>query len=563
MQFKPSVFGIWVSTQVGGARSIRFTTVLMTTMLLLSTPVDLSAGSRLHCRVEQHQLNDVVYQRFVERCDRIYRACVDYREKELGEPREIAGDNCMFPVKDAPEFSGPCPELLDELESSKYDDIDSVVARVRLRDWFMTDGKDSTIRFYKQDHSIKSIRELIQTQPNDVRALFYERHHKHLVETEEDVVASLRSAIKIYELDPNCSGDWMFNPNEIVHLIEDLLIQRHDNNSTVSTLPKHEFAELANSAFEALKKQYEHVYRTSENMRKLDYAQRLIEHPFLFVKDDLAKELGNILNIDPQEYIEDRRRSIIKNLTNLYVIEPVADQQQSVGMICNDYAFQIGLAIQCADLILSYVQQYQGALSPLPHWLLEAMVFLAMTASRECGPYSRDENVDFPYIHCTFCFQTLYCLPEEKQILRQRLSKVIDLVAWDENEFEYQLIKSYNDVDERSLSHYVRALALNDVALLHSVLLAKRLTYEGYKSSAIGVLDAATTRLSELEINAVPLEKMDYLGSETCNSSFSLNSEISDLSRLLSEIRKMREVLQEGRLYAFFESGRCSLRWGN
>ncbi|MCY4129504.1 MAG: hypothetical protein OXG15_09740 [Gammaproteobacteria bacterium] len=532
-------------------------------MLLLSMAGEPSAGSLLHCRVEQQQLNDTLYQRFVENCGRIYAACMDYREEVLGEPSEKAEDNCVFPVENDPEFSGPCPELLYELESPKYDDIDSVIARVRLRDWFMTESGNSTIRFYKQADSLRSIRKLITVEPNNLQALFYERHNKHLLEIEEDVIASLNSAIKIYELDPNCSRDWMFNPNEIVNLINDLLIQRATNDSNVAALSKLEFSELANAAFVAMQSQYEHVYSTSENIRKLDYAKRLIEHPFLFLNEDLAKELGSVLNVDPEGYMDARRRLVTKELIDLYVGDPTADEKQSLGMICNSYAFEIGLAEQCLALVDEAVHHYDRVQRPLPAWVWEAAMSLSITASQACDrPSSEDDGV-FKYLHCTFCFYASECLVDEGTHINKQLFELLENRRMLNDRFEYYLIKSYAQSNEESVRSFRRSVELSNAPILHSLLLAKRLQNRGYRKSAISLLDIALARVRELNVRAVVLVDHDYLGSETCNSTFRLRRNTRDLTNYVSEVEEMRKLLSEDKTYDFYEFGHCGLRWDN
>lgn len=541
-------------------RIFRFSVYVLLQSLIGSNVL---ADSYLHCKYKQQQLNDEIYQRFVEGCDRVYFSCVDFRMSEHGETRDDAGDNCIYPIKADAKFNGPCPDLLYELESAKYDGFDSVIARVNLREWFKTDGDRGYIEFYKQADSMKSIRSLLEEEPNNLRAVSYEHFHRYRFEDEEDIVALVKSAIKMYELDPNCSSVWKFNPHELVNLISDLLKDRKTENTNATDIPDGEFEEILTLAFYSMRKAYEHVYRSSENIRKLDYAKKLIEHPFMFLDEEYSKALGNILKIDPVKYSDDWRRTIVADLTDLYIENSGLDWKHSMGMICNDYAFEIGLANQCLDLISSRVAYFQTIQKPFPDWLLEAAVLLAMTASRECGPYSQKDNVDFHYLHCTFCHQTLYCLDDEKNDLRSKIIEIFSEKTKLEHPFEYYLIRSYGELAESTLSHYQKALSINDVALLHASLLAKRLKYEGFPDTALGVLDAALSRMNLLNVSAVLTDKRDYLGSETCNSSFRMESETLDLSGYQTEIRKMREVLKEGRYYAFFESGRCSLRWGN
>lgn len=531
--------------------------------MLLATAGNLSAESYLHCKYKQLQVNDELYQRFVEGCQRIYFACIAYRETTLGESRESAREACNFPIKMAPEFSGPCPELLYELESPKYDDVDSVVARVNLREWFMEERKEATHRFYKQQDSMKVVRSLLEREPNNLLAINYEYFHRHRFESEEDVVALTKSAVKMHELDPNCSIGWSYNPDEMVNLLQDLVELRKVQNSTVASLTKPEYTKLVHLAFETMKNTYENVYRISENIRKLDYAKKLIEHPFMFLNEGLAKELGSVLNINPEEYMDTRRRLITDELIDLYVVDPIIDERQSLGMICNDYAFEIGLAKQCLVLIEKSVQHYDLVQRSLPAWVWEAAMSLAITASRACNISTNEEEGIFRYLHCTFCFYAMECGIEEGAHINKQILELFDHRRKHGDKFEYYLLKSYALTNEESVRSFRRSIELSNVSVLHSLLLAKRLKNKGYRSAAISLLDTALEQMRELNVSAVVLVDHDYLGSETCNSSFRLNRNTRDLRNYVSEVEEMRKLLSEGKTYDFYEFGHCGLRWDN
>ena len=523
--------------------------------------LDVSPESLLHCRSEQQRLNDELYQQFVVGCTRIYSACINHRKKEFGESREDAIESCIHSLETAPEYSGPCPELLYELEDSKYDNDKSVIARVELREWFMEDLSAGFHRIYKQIESMEMVRSLLKKEPDNLLAVSYEYFHRYRVESKEDLVASTKSVIKMYELDPNCSSAWKFNPNEIVNLIEDLLKQRRDISSTVAKLSHDEFTDLVRAAFDSMKATYTHVYRSSVNIRKLEYAKRLIEHPFIFISEEFAEELGSILDVDPKNYIDRRREFVINDLTKLYVLDAEVDRRHSIGMICNDYAFEIGLAKHCLDLITEFVKYYDDIQRSLPSWLWEAAFALSITASRECDTLS--ESDVFIFLHCTFCYQTLSCLTDEVAELRNRLIDVFDSQIQGDSEFEYYLLNAYVVSNKDSVQNYQHAINLNDVAILHSKLLSKRLMNKGFQDAAVSVLDIALGRLGQLNIKEVMLDEQDYLGSETCNSSFSLRHKVHDMSGILAGINEMKKVLLDGKTYNFFESGNCALRWNN
>lgn len=126
------------------SKPIRCIAVLLYVVLLATVTHDANAESLLHCRSEQQKLNDELYQRFVEGCSRMGGACVNHRVTELGENRQQAISNCYFPLNTAPEFYGPCPELLYELERPIYDGSASILARASLREFFKKIDKNST-----------------------------------------------------------------------------------------------------------------------------------------------------------------------------------------------------------------------------------------------------------------------------------------------------------------------------------------------------------------------------------------------------------------------------------
>ena len=320
-------------------RSLSFVLILLTNPYLYST--ELSS----ECKRNQEYFGDPLVQRFNLKCLESLKVCRDTKMSNSNLNRREAFEACSrFPLISDSRYLGPCPELLDELENPIYDGLDSIVSRAELRSHFVLDGVIGLDSSYKFEESKQELLRLLDVEPNNIGALL---QLKFRLDPEKDVLQDLRIEMKLQDLDPGCSFDWPLRANFIPNTVHLLITNNMKGEGVGSRLTDSELSELVNQAWNTLLSMYDYAYSTSTNIRKLSYALQSIYNPIFIVSTPTIERVSTLLDIDPIEYVDHRREFIVNNLNTHYGVDSDQSRSQSLGMICNDYAFEIGVFDQC------------------------------------------------------------------------------------------------------------------------------------------------------------------------------------------------------------------------
>ena len=158
--------------------------------------------------------------------------------------------------------------------------------------------------------------------------------------------------MKIFYLDKNCRRAWPIHEGAIWGILTQLIENRELGTTPGAAMANEDFEQLANCAWQSLMSMYNYTYHVSEDMNKLAYALNSINHVVFAEYNTVASEIvGRYLGIDPEVYSINRRAYIVANLKLFFSIDTKSDWQRSLGMICNDYAFEIRLAEHCLHMI--------------------------------------------------------------------------------------------------------------------------------------------------------------------------------------------------------------------
>ena len=152
-------------------------------------------------------------QEFEERvtnpCYQEVDTCIEERLRRIGETRDHAKDYCWRrPLKQDPQFVGPCPNYYEEVEETKKNEDDWFLPRMRLRMSFsQLNERDAAIEKFMRIDSMQRIRSFLTSDPDNPIALNLLAWN--LLYT-DDHVERLKLKIKEHELDPDCPEDrWM------------------------------------------------------------------------------------------------------------------------------------------------------------------------------------------------------------------------------------------------------------------------------------------------------------------------------------------------------------------
>ena len=166
-----------------------------------------------------------------------------------------------------------------------------------------------------------------------------------------DVIEALNLEIRAHELDPDCSFDWSLRENRIPNLTEEVLDNNAHGISPGVELSDADLTAIVKRSWRTLLDGYDRAYETSRNMRKLAYALASLNNPFLIGREAEVVRISAIIGVEPREYVANRRQFIVDDLTKRFVVGAQASRARALAMICNDYAFELGLADHCIRLI--------------------------------------------------------------------------------------------------------------------------------------------------------------------------------------------------------------------
>lgn len=265
-----------------------------------------------------------------ELCMAEYESCKEeYTKKKTEEEFEMR-NVCEKPLSLDPRYKGPCPSVMLSVEAMHNPSDDLVLARALLRKDFYRMSEQGKFVTYREDDSIKEIRELLSVDKENYTLNSYLKFSFD----DEETVEPLRVELKILELDPDCRRHWFFYISAITRLVVQLVEKHASNSLTEGSVSDTEVADLVTRAWDALRSLYEAAYESSVNVSKVSYALQATRHPFLMNDESVVTRLEDILDIDSDTYQLERLRFFARDLSNQYSKDSIHGRLKSLGMMC-------------------------------------------------------------------------------------------------------------------------------------------------------------------------------------------------------------------------------------
>lgn len=408
-------------------------------------------------------------------CTAEFEACRDDRMSKLGVSSEEAEDFCMYrPTSLDPNFKGACPAHLEELESTKYDADKWLLDRTFTRLGF-TQFTEEGERVFRQRDSARRLRKLLESEPNNLAAL----NSLSVLFDENGIVETIKLEIKRYELERDCPRHWGLIPRWLNGHFQELTENWLEGKGTGSELNEKEIHDLVQRAQRMLIDIYDNAIDKGHGRLKLDYALASISEPLLSGRYSGIKQIADRVGIDMTGYAEERRTTLMRQLAQEYGVESTYGPKKTLGMMCNDSAFEIGLEEHCLDLLEHYstrIPIYDESLGR--DWELAATLLVNRLTS-DCSKVL-DPIADFNR-----------CIVDRHPEFTTRIRTMLSNIPRQPSIAERELLEAYLHMDETSDDFFIRSLALDASKVEYAENLGRRLHRRGKSDTAFNILKAS------------------------------------------------------------------------
>ncbi len=424
-------------------------------------------------------------------CDDSANVCEEGRITRLSESRDQAREFCgRRPLSIDSRFVGPCPKYMEELESEKYAGDEWILPRVMLRSRFKSRDEDGAIleSSFKRTDSIQSIRELLIDDPNNPFALV----RLLILLDESDVVEKLNVNLKLHESDSDCPNDWSFRRRAIHDRVSTLTDNWLAEHGPGSEMPKKERSKLLRRVQHTLLSLYDTGVAQDHMTNRLYWALESIHDPILSGNDKDLERIATSFSTYKKDPAVERRTELVNNLTQTYDIESVHGRAETLVMMCNDYAFELGLTEHCYKIITHYGQKDTVSLeTPGTDWL-RAAILLVNALTRDCSSHV-DVNYYMPV------WQNLrQCQGEHIAEYTTQIKELLKRYPQSDRRAERALLEAYLHLEDSGDERFVHALELDEGMIEYAAILIKRLHRQGKIQAAFNILKNIDDRHKDL-----------------------------------------------------------------
>lgn len=452
----------------------------MTLLSQLSVLAD-AGDPPLDKRCESLELSRTFHSPVHVACMNRRDACTEERMTTLNEPSYEAEEFCKNqPLGMDPRFVGPCPLYMEELESPTYDGDDQILNRVILRGYFhkLNARGWPTQETYKRRESIQSLQRFLASNPNHFVAL---RSLKTRLD-HGDIVTQLRLEMTLHELDPDCPDHRWLRKGSIYNRVNKLADNWLAESGPGSELSASERRELFQHARHTLLEMYDIAVEQDRGTRRLFWALESIHDAILSGRIENVQEIARRFEVDLEDYAEKRRSMLVENFAREFDVDSAHDRTQVLNMICNDYAFELGLADHCVKLLRHFVGKGSEILATA--WT-QAAIMLVNALTRDCSQLDL-YILDGP----SWMNGKRHCLAEGLEKSVEEVHTFLSRFSQDGKSAERELLEAYLRLDETSDDHFLRALAMDASIAVYAARLSNRLLKRGKTEAASNILSS-------------------------------------------------------------------------
>ena len=493
-----------------------------------------------HCRSRETLENDP--KSIVElRCTNEYLSCQAEYLAHFGISighKSYCGNQALPLDK---RFQGPCPYTLVEFEKSTYDTPLWWVARSDLRSQFVGSlGPNEELNSFRHEETTKNLFDLLSLDPTNLDVLdavfyrgLYDVGSKEHIELE---IARMRA-------DPDCEWKQDTLTRSLMNL-EDLIDDRDNSVSGLPTLSDAEVRKTATLVFDTVETTFNRAYHNSKNLRKVFAALQLTGFPIYDDGRVFISNVANYIDVDLEAFRRERLEFFLKDLIRTYGIDSVHGRTQALGMVCNDWSFELGLLEHCGTLVTQFNKSDLNTYGTLNDDVFNATVVLLLSLTRSCDEL-RDLSISAwdSIVQITVCKARL--TPDTVMSLVEPLLQLGSPTG----DPRVLLINAHATLSEYTPALFKQALLQEPRTLLHTLPLAKRLQQVGKQDDAIEIVEtsyavAHTLNLDNVLRDRAFLHMSGFLQEWHGIESFFLMDEESGGDGLVVSVDRITRVLQ-------------------
>lgn len=439
--------------------------------------------SALDERCENRKLLYEFGSRFFGPCEDRAEACADELVVLHDELLDNAQDYCWRrPLSIDPHFVGPCPKYMEMIETAAYDGDEWVLPRASLRLSFNYENDSEPIVYdtFKSQESLQSIRRFLANDPDNPIAL---KLLDSLLLDQDNPVERLKLEIKLHELDPDCPQDRWMRATMTYHRVNELADNWLDEQGPGSELTKAERRELLQNARRMLLNMYSIAVEKDYGTDRLYWALESLHDSVLSMSFHNFQQVARDFEIDLKDFVEKRRSTLIRKLSHEYDLDSEHGRTQSLGMMCNDYAFELGLTDHCYKLLDHFGSKDAKNLTGIRTDWTQAAILLVNAVTRDC---SRPTTI-------MVCAVPIWrnnrqCVANGREMYVAHIDELLSRFPRDGSDPEKALLEAFLSLDETSDDNFLRAFALDVSIVPYAARLSKRLLKRGEKEAALNIL---------------------------------------------------------------------------
>ena len=473
-------------------RYIVISSVNLVTLLVFQ----IAEAGQSDCKSQRLYEESDLTQVYVESCLKLFNNCMDTGIDNLDSSDHEtyrACNNLVLPLDH--RYRGPCPNILSEYENLNLSTADYVITQARLRSEFTRPEMPPPGNTYKYRQTKKNLRTLLSIDPDNVSAII---NLQLLLDQKTEIVESLDLEIRLQELDPSCSYRWPLRASTLSQLTDEIVSNSIRGNGPGSELSKDELDSLIFRAWRSLESMYDYVIRNSGNVRELSYAIQSVDSPFLLTSKETQDLLRTLIGVNLEDYLSVRSTFITSNLKMKYKPNSGFDRGHVLGMICNKYAFELGLIDYCLEMIEYFLSYDLRSLNSIQLDVFNATQILLQEVTRDCKePKMLVLHYYEGLMHSSSCFQ------DRMQVIDTGIAELFNRDFDKESNQRAKILIAYLNLDSQTVQNFSDALRMNFESIIHVLLLAKRLQRRGFHDDAVELLNIALDTAREEDLSEV------------------------------------------------------------
>ena len=337
----------------------------------------------------------------------------------------VLNEECWFhPINEEQQFFGPCPETLRHSERSDIDTVEWTLAQVLLTQYFRASDR---VTFYKATESASELRRILEMDPDNYRAI--EISLRHADQFNISANRRLQLALRMRALDPACVEDSWFHVATLGFIIELIAVEAEESRGI--SLPELAASDAKiRETIDLVESAYLKAHESLHPYKKLPITWAFVSEPFF----------GRVLSRLGDETLNQHRRFVTNELRREFGIGGEADRSMSLNMLCNDYAFELGLMTSCLDLVTHHWGSDVTMFDKPFDDVIEATTRLALASSRTCDePYF----LDLPQDTFRVVVESARCDPELHAAVNSEINWLLD---------QFESLKDYPEISVLRLS---------------------------------------------------------------------------------------------------------------